>query len=214
MGRQDSRACRLIMQLAMCWAIGGCTLHGRCRWGAAKAPGAFPIRRLEAAGEALTIEAEALGGVVTATELDDVGTELTQATPLPGAVLGWERAGGKGVTGGEAVGEEVGKGEAGLEAGGVLGELPREVQGGLFEEPIAVAAVLPLGEVLGADGFAGELGGHDGLDFRKGVKPGGEVFALVAVADPAVQLVAEVLGETGDFSSAGGIHAGLIGVDG
>jgi hypothetical protein len=135
--------------------------------------GDFLFRRLVMAGESIAIEAEALGSLVTATELDDVGTDFAQAPPLLGAVLCGERAGGEGVTGGDAVGEEVSNREVGLEMSGVLGKLPGERRDFLLEEPIPVAALLPLGEVLGADGFAGENGGHDGLDFGKGVEPGG-----------------------------------------
>jgi hypothetical protein len=47
-----------------------------------KIPGDFLCRRLMVAGEALAIEAEAPGGVVSATELDDIGTEFAQAPPL------------------------------------------------------------------------------------------------------------------------------------
>ena len=164
-------------------------------------------------GVALAIQAEALGGVVTAAELDDIGTELAQAPPVLRAVQGLEPASGKGVTGGHAVGEEFGEWEAGLEVGGVLSKLPGEFLGILVEEPIAIAAVLPLGEVLGADRFAGEIRGHDVLDFGKGVEPGHEVFALVAIVNAAIQLVADVAGEAGDFSGAGGVHTGRLRVE-
>jgi hypothetical protein len=160
--------------------------------------------------EALTIEAEALGSVVTATELDGVGTEFAQAPPLLGAVLCGERAGGESVTGGDAVGEEVSNREVGVEVSGVLGKLAGERQGFLLEKPISVAALLPFGEVLGADVFASENGGHDGLNLGKGVEPGGEAFGLLAVVEAAVQLVADVAGEAGDFAGAGGVHTGLL----
>lgn len=131
------------------------------------------FRRLVVAGEALAVEAEALGSVVTATELDGVGTEFAQAPPLLGAILFGERAGSESVAGGDAVGEEVSNREVGVEVSGVLGKLPGERQGFLLEEPIPVAALLPLGEVLGADKFTGEKGSHDGLNLGKGVEPGG-----------------------------------------
>ena len=152
--------------------------------------------------------------MVTATELDGVGTEFAQAPPLLGAVLFGERAGGESVTGGDAVGEEVSNREVGVEVGGVLGKLPGERQGFLLEEPIPVAALLPLGEVLGADGFTDENGGHDGLDFGKGVEPGGQVFGLLAVVEAAIQLVADAAGEAGYFAGASGVHTGLLGVEG
>jgi hypothetical protein len=172
--------------------------------------GDFLFRRLVVAGEAIAIEAEALGSVVTATELDGVSTELPQAPPLLGAVLCGERAGGESVTGGDAVGEEVSNREVGVEVSGVLGKLPGERQGFLLEEPISVAALPPLGEVLGAYGFTGENGGHDGLNLGKGVEPGGQVFGLLAVVEAAVQLVADAAGEAGDFAGASGVHTELL----
>jgi hypothetical protein len=82
--------------------------------------GDFLFRRLVVAGEVIAIEAEALGGVVTATELDGVRTEFAQAPPLLGAILFGERAGGESVTGGDGVGEEVSNREVGVEVSGVL----------------------------------------------------------------------------------------------
>jgi hypothetical protein len=56
--------------------------------------GDFLFRRLVVAGEAIAIEAETLGGLVTATELDGVGTEFGVASvslrsakkPHPGGI--------------------------------------------------------------------------------------------------------------------------------
>jgi hypothetical protein len=172
--------------------------------------GAFAERAHRRIVDALRIEAEALGSVVTATELYGVGTEFAQAPPLLGAVLCGERAGGESVTGGDALGEEVRNREVGVEVSGVLGKLAGERQGFLLEEPIAIAALLPLGEALGADGSAGENGGHDGLNLGKGVEPGDQVFGLLAVVEAAVQLVADAAGEAGDFAGASGVHAGLL----
>lgn len=134
-----------------------------------------------------TNEAEALGGVVPATELDGIGAELAQAPPLFGAERRGEGGGGESVTGGDGVGEGIGHREVRRVAGGVPGKLAGERQGLLLEEPILVAALLPLREVLGADRFAGESGGKDGLDLGEGVEPGGEAFALLAVVEAAVQ---------------------------
>jgi hypothetical protein len=172
--------------------------------------GAFAERAHRRLVDALRIETEALGSVVTATELDGVGTEFAQAPPLLGAVRCGERAGGESVTGGNGVGEEVSDREAGAEARGVLGKLPGERQGFLLEEPISVAALPPLGEVLGADGSAGEDGRHDGLNLGKGVEPGGQVFGLLAIVEAAVQLIADAAGEAGDFAGASRVHTGLL----
>jgi hypothetical protein len=106
--------------------------------------GDYLFHRLVVAGEAIAIEAEAFGSVVTATELDSVGTEFAQAPPLLGAVLCGERAGGESVTGGDAVGEEVSNREVGVEVSGVLGNrvgertlqyLWKDVTGGRYKAP-------------------------------------------------------------------------------
>jgi hypothetical protein len=64
----------------------------------------------ELAVEAEAVEAKALGGVVAATEFDDIGAEFAEKTPLFGAVFGREIASGEGIAGGEPEGEEVGEG--------------------------------------------------------------------------------------------------------
>ena len=72
-----------------------------------------------------------------------------------------------GVTGGDGVGQGVGElavGEAG-EFGGVGGEFTGVFEDFLGGEPVEEAAVVPFGEVLGADGDAVEMFGEDGLDF-------------------------------------------------
>jgi len=63
---------------------------------------------------------------------------------------------------------------------------------------IAVGA--PVGEVLGSDGFGGELSGEDFLDGREGVEPGQDFGAVLAVEEPMVELLAEVEGKSGDFT--------------
>jgi hypothetical protein len=40
-----------------------------------------------------------------------------------------------------------------------------ELGGVVLEEPVAVAALFPFGEVLFGDGAAVEFGGEDGFDF-------------------------------------------------
>ena len=109
-----------------------------------------------------------------------------------------------GVAGGDGVGEAVGEvavGEAG-EFGGVGGEFAGVFEEFLGGEPVEKAAVVPFGEVLGADGDAVEVFGEDGLDFREGVEPLDEVHAGFAVVEALVELVAEVVREAGDFAGA------------
>ncbi len=111
-----------------------------------------------------------------------------------------------GVAGDDGVGEAVNKvtiGEAG-ELGGVGGEFAGGFEEFLGGKPVEEAAVVPFGEVLGADGDAGEVFGEDGLDFGEGVEPFNQVHAGFAVVEALVELVAEGAGEAGDF--AGTFH--------
>ena len=76
-----------------------------------------------------------------------------------------------GVAGDDGVGEavdEVTIGEAG-ELGGVGGEFAGGFEEVLGGEPVEEAAIVPFGEVLGADGDAVEVFGEEGLDFGEAV---------------------------------------------
>ena len=109
-----------------------------------------------------------------------------------------------GVAGGDGVGEAVGEvavGEAG-EFGGVGGEFAGVFEEFLGGEPVEEAAIVPFGEVLGADGDAVEMFGENGLDFGEGVKPFDEVHAGFTFVEAEVELVAEVMREAGDFAGA------------
>ena len=71
-----------------------------------------------------------------------------------------------GVAGDDGVGEAAGQFAVGAgEFGGVGGEFAGVFEEFLGGEPVEEAAVVPFGEVLGADGDAGEVFGEDGLDF-------------------------------------------------
>jgi hypothetical protein len=191
---------------------------------------------MEPVGEAKAVETEALGSVVATAEFDDVGAEFAQTTPLLGAGIGGEGAAGQGVAGGEPESQRVGEGATifGLDwyrvarpplrgpllqwrrihrrlgSGHVLGEVLGEGEGLLVVEPVAIAALLPFGEVLGADGFAAKGGGQDGLDLREGIEPGGEVLGLLAFVEAAAQLVPDLTWETGNFAGASSVHFGSV----
>ena len=109
-----------------------------------------------------------------------------------------------GVAGGNGVGEAIGEvavGEAG-EFGGVGGEFAGVFEEFLGGEPVEETAVVPFREVLGADGDAVEMFGEEGLDFGEGVEPLDEIHAGFAIVEALVELVAELVGETGDFAGA------------
>src|SRR5216683_7009043 len=82
-------------------------------------------------------------------------------------------------------------------------EVAGEVEGVLADEPVAVAALFPFGKIGRVDGLTVEFGGQNGADFQQGVEPFEEGLAFFAVAKAAVELVAEVVGEAGDFTGAG-----------
>ena len=149
------------------------------------------------------------GAVGAALEAGDVAVESVEEVEageevgVEGAFEG-QFAQEHGVAGGEGVGEAVGEvavGEAG-EFGGVGGEFTGVFEEFLGGEPVEKAAVVPFGEVLRADGDAGEVFGEDGLDFGEAVQPFNEIHAGFAVVEALVELVAELVGETGDFAGA------------
>ena len=48
-----------------------------------------------------------------------------------------------------------------------------------------------MGEVGCVDGFGGEMGGEDGLDFRQAVEPGEEVLGQLAILEAQVELLTD-----------------------
>jgi len=85
--------------------------------------------------------------------------------------------------------------------------------GGLFqafltEEPFGIAALFALGEVGLVDGVAAEILGEDELDFRQAIEPAHQFDEAHAVAKGEIDLIADMGGQTGNFSSAS--HGGLI----
>ncbi len=154
--------------------------------------------------EALALDEEAFGEEVAAAEAGDIGAELAEVGPSGGGVLfGYdERVSRGGVLKGGPVGELVGErfGE-GLVAKGVLVlEVLDEIKRFLADEPIAEAAIGPFSEVDGTHGASAEVFGEDGTDFGQGIEPIEDGFGLLAVVEAAVELVADLMGEAGDFS--------------
>jgi len=70
----------------------------------------------------------------------------------------------------------------------------------LVEEPVLVAGASPFGEVLMGDGFAVEVFSEDFFGFREAVDPGQDALAEFAVVEAAVELFADVGGQSGDFA--------------
>ena len=63
-----------------------------------------------------------------------------------------------------------------------------------------IAVGPPVGEVLGSDGFGGELSGEDFFDGGEVIEPGEEAGAGLAVEETAVELFADVIGQSGNFA--------------
>ena len=70
--------------------------------------------------------------------------------------------------------------------------------------PIAVAAILPFGEIAWADGVAVEFGLQHGTNFRDSIESGENGFGFVAVLEALIELLADGVGESGDFAGARG----------
>src|SRR6266566_8918814 len=87
-------------------------------------------------------------------------------------------------------------------------ELLNEIESVLAYEPVAVAAMPPLGEVDFVEGPPVEAGGKHGLDFGDGVEPFEDGVGLFAVVEAAIELLTDVVGEAGDFSGAHGLGVG------
>jgi hypothetical protein len=157
--------------------------------------------------DALAFEGNALGFVGLTLEAGDAGAEVTEAAfaGFGVGVFGVEGADGDGgVVEGEPAGEFVGEGagQRVVAEGFFVFEVMGQGEGVVAGEPVAVAAVFPLGEVGRGEGLGGELGGEDGLDLGEGIEPVEEGGAGLVVEEAAVELVANGGGEAGDFSGA------------
>jgi len=158
------------------------------------------------------LQVQAFGGQFGAAEAGNVGAKLAQPSPFGGRVLliGDERFGGSGLVEGDPMSEPGADGIAqGLVAEGLfIVEVLNEIQSVLADEPVAVAAMTPLGEVDFVEGAPVEADGERGLDFGDGVEPFENGVGLFAVVEAAIELLTDVVREAGDFSGAHGLGVG------
>ncbi|MGA3267722.1 MAG: hypothetical protein ABSE16_12970 [Verrucomicrobiota bacterium] len=153
---------------------------------------------------ALAIGAGLQGAMVVAADLGQLAEDLAEALPAVrrGGFVGEQFSADFDQFDGEEAGEAVadfqaaGVGELGL----IFDQGGDPLAGILLAEPIEVAAGLPFGEVLLADGASAELAVEDFADLVRLVEPVDEAFAGFAVLEAAVEFVADGVGETGDFS--------------
>jgi hypothetical protein len=149
------------------------------------------------------------GGVkVAPAKTDDVLADLAQETEFGAEAVGVGAVPMKelgGVTCGDGGGEVIGDapGSGGGEFGGVCSEI---VEGGnrlLVEEPFAIAAGSPLGEVLIGDVAGIEVALENIADLWEGVEPLEEGPSGFAVEEAVIELGADVEREASDFADAG-----------
>jgi hypothetical protein len=81
------------------------------------------------------------------------------------------------------------------------GRIQQEVGSVVLKEPVAVAALFPIGKVLFGDGVVVEVG-EDGFDFGEGVEPGENFFGGLVVEEFEVELFADGVREASDFADA------------
>ena len=111
---------------------------------------------------------------------------------------------GGGQARGQAKGQLVGQLRAArlAELGGLGLELECGFEGSLMVLPIAVSAQLPIGEVVVVDRLAVKFRRHEGCYFGQGVKPFGDFYALFAIFEPVVDLLADGLRQPRYFASS------------
>ena len=156
-------------------------------------------------GEPAALEAEVVGVEFSAAEAGDIGRELVEELPFESGIgFGWERAGEGGILEGGPACELFGErtGERGVAEFLFVVEAAGDFEGVLANEPIAMTGATPFGEVLFRDGPAGKLRVESGFYFRKAVEPFEDGIAGFAVAEAAVELLADFEGEPGDFAFA------------
>ncbi len=85
-------------------------------------------------------------------------------------------------------------------AAGFAGDAMKGEKGLFLLEPELITGAAPVVEVLALDGFAMEFGVEDFSNRRKAVEPGKDVGGRLTVEKAAVEFVADVIGEPGDFA--------------
>jgi hypothetical protein len=91
-----------------------------------------------------------------------------------------------------------------------FGGIFAEVFGVPMPEPAVIAAVTPVGEVFVIHGNARKLGGEDFFDPGKVIQPGNGLATALAIEKAQVELLAKLLGETGDFAEEGALGAVVV----
>jgi len=156
--------------------------------------------------EPVAVEEEAFCREVAATKAGNVGGELAKATPtgLGATRAAHEFLGSRGILEGHPESEVVRRSAdgQGFAHKPLVLQVADEVQGVLAGQPFAVAVVFPLGDILLGERIPAEVGLEDGLDFRQWIEPGEESLGRLAVVKAAVDLIADLVRETGDFSEA------------
>jgi hypothetical protein len=158
---------------------------------------------------AMFLEFDAAGVEMTPAEADDVLGENAQVFALFFKFGGVQLIAiheGLGVVEGKEAEKGIGEaiGSVG-EFAGIGGEIAGLLEDLLVAEPIAIAALLPFGQVLGVNGAATEMVGEDGFDFGEFVEPLGKLHGGLAFVEGLVELFAKGTGQMGDFADAFGI---------
>ena len=163
---------------------------------------------------AFLFEGQTGGLMIVAAQEGDFAVEL--AEPLPaffgGGVLLSEFGKQAVKLGGEDEAEAVGEVVAGgvvSEVVGVFGEVEGGLAGFLAAEPLGVAGVAPVGEVLLGDEGTVEVLVNDLPGFGLSVEPLEDVLAGEAIFEAEAELIAEGFGEAGDFAGGGHTSAGF-----
>ncbi len=160
-------------------------------------------------GPTLLGMAHADGAVFVAAEAGEHGEELLEALPafFRVGVLVEQRPDNAGEFEGEHGAEPVADGAVSgffAGAGKGVGEPADEVGVFLLAKPVLEAALTPDAEVLPGNGGAVEEHVEDFLGLRFSVEPGEDGGGRLGDVEAAVEGVAEVAGEAGDFTGAGG----------
>jgi hypothetical protein len=99
-------------------------------------------------------------------------------------------------------GADLSFGERDRGRGGLSIQELEEVSSVVLQEPVAVAAMFPFGEVLFVDGAVVEVGREYGFDFGEGVEPGKDGPGGETIVEFEVELFSDGVGKTSDFADA------------
>ena len=152
----------------------------------------FSLQAVLAGGDAGALQCQSRRAVVAAPQFYHIMAKHAQVPPMLRSFAFQQAAAGHGIARGQPAGESFTWHPA-LRIAAIRRFVLKPQTGFAgfpHVQPIAVAALFPIRQVLLVDRLACEPGGDDGPHFRQGIEPFDEIFARLAILQALVEELA------------------------